>query len=72
MCWTSFIVGICLGGSIGIVVTALLVAAKRRDVEDHSTQPPMDYAVMNEIEEVQGELSHLPEPETYFDRYPHS
>ena len=72
MFWTGLIVGIFLGASIGIVVAGVVVSAKRRDAEDHSTQTPMDYSVMDEIEEVQGELPPLPKPVTYLDRYPHS
>ena len=72
MFWTGFLVGIFVGANIGVVVACLLSSAKRRVVEDHSTQNSMDCAVMDEIEEVQDELPPLPKPVTYFDRYPHS
>jgi hypothetical protein len=52
MFWTGLIVGIFLGASIGIVVAGVVVSAKRRDAEGHSTQTPMDYAVMDKVEEV--------------------
>ena len=72
MFWTVFILGIFVGTSIGIVVAGMVISAKRNKAEDHSTQTPMDYSVMDEIEEVQGELPPLPKPVTYLDRYPHS
>ena len=72
MVWTSFFIGIFVGANIGVLVAGMLYAAKRHDAEDHSTQTPMDYAVMGEIEEIQGELPPLPKPVTYLDRYPHS
>jgi hypothetical protein len=61
-----------LGASIGIVVAGVVVSAKRRDAEDHPSETSMDHAVMDEVEEVQGELPPLPKPVTYLDRYPHS
>ena len=72
MFWTSFFVGIFLGANIGMLVAGILYAAKRREAEDHSSETPIDHAVMDEVEEVPGELPPLPKPETYFDRYPHS
>jgi hypothetical protein len=72
MFWTGLIVGIFLGANIGIVVAGILSAAKRREAEDHSSETSMDHAVMDEVEEVQGELPPLPKPVTYLDRYPHS
>jgi hypothetical protein len=72
MCWTGLIVGIFLGAGIGIVVAGILSAVKRREAEDHSSETPIDHALMDEVEEVPDELPPLPKPETYFDRYPHS
>jgi gas vesicle protein len=72
MFWTGLFIGIFLGANIGIVVAGLLFSPKKNDAENHSTQTPMDYAVMDEIEEVQGEQPPLPKPVTYLDRYPHS
>ena len=72
MCWTGLIVGIFLGAGIGIVVAGMVVSAKRKDAEDHSTEISNNYDVMDEIEEVSDELPPLPKSETYFDRYPHS
>lgn len=72
MFWTSFFIGIFVGANIGVLVAGMLYAKKRHDAEDQSTQTPMDYAVMDQIEEVQGELPPLPKPVTYLDRYPHS
>ena len=72
MFWTGFFLGIFLGANIGVVVAGMLFAAKRREAEEHSGETPMDHAVMDEIEEVQGELPPLPKPVTYLDRYPHS
>jgi len=72
MFWIGFIVGIFLGANIGIVVAGLLISAKKNDAEDPKTQSPMDYAVMDEVEEVQGEMPALSKPVTYLDRYPHS
>ena len=72
MCWTGFVAGMLVGACIGIVVAGILFAAKRRETEDHSSETPNDDAVMDEVEEVLYDLSPLPKPETYFDRYPHS
>ena len=57
---------------MGIVVACILSAVKRREAEDHSSETPIDHALMDEVEEVPDELPPLPEPETYFDKYPHS
>jgi hypothetical protein len=72
MCWTGLIVGIFFGAGLGIVVAGILFAVKRREAEDHSSETPIDHAAMDEVEEVPDELPPLPEPETYFDKYPHS
>jgi len=72
MCWTGLIVGLFFGAGLGIVVAGILSAVKRREAEDHSSETPIDHAAMDEVEEVPDELPPLPEPETYFDKYPHS
>jgi hypothetical protein len=72
MFWTGFLVGIFVGANIGVVVACILSATKRHEAEDHSSETSMDRAVMDEVEEVQGELPPLPKPLTYLDRYSHS
>lgn len=73
MFWTGLIVGIFLGANLGIVIAGLLFAAKRRNAENHSSQTPMDQAVIDKDEEVQGDLlPPLAKPVTYLDRFPHS
>ena len=72
MVWTSFFIGVFVGANIGVVVAGMLFAAKRREAEDHSSENPIEHAVMDEAEEVPDEMPPLPKPETYFDRYPHS
>ena len=72
MFWTGLLVGIFVGANIGVVVACILSATKRHEAEDHSSETSMDCAVMDEVEEVQGELPPLPKPLTYLDRYSHS
>jgi len=71
MFWTGFVVEIFLGANIGVVVAGLF-AAKRREAENHSSETTMDHAVIDEVQELQGELPPLHKPVTYLDRYPHS
>ncbi|HSN23219.1 MAG TPA: hypothetical protein VLS45_03475 [Methylomicrobium sp.] len=72
MFWTGFILGIFLGANLGIVIAGMLAAAKRNDAENLSSETTMDVALMDEVEEIPGEMPPLPEPVTYLDRYPHS
>jgi hypothetical protein len=72
MCWTGIIVGMIAGVCIGVMIAARLSAAERHEAEDHSRETPIDLAMIDGAEEVPDELSPLPKPETYFDRYPHS
>jgi hypothetical protein len=72
MCWTGVIVGMFVGAGIGIMIAGIMSAAHRREAEDHSSENPIDHAVMDEVEEALYELPPLQKPETYFDRYPHS
>jgi hypothetical protein len=72
MFWTGFILGVYLGANLGIVVAGMLAAAKRNDAENLSIETAMDYAVMDEVEEIPGEMPPLHRPVTYLDRYPHS
>jgi hypothetical protein len=61
-----------VGAGIGIMIAGIMSAAHRREAEDHSSENPIEHAVMDEDEEVQGELPPLPKAVTYLDRYPHS
>jgi hypothetical protein len=72
MFWTGFILGIFLGANLGLVVAGMLAAAKRNDAGNLSSETTMDVAVMDEVEEIAGEMPPLPKPVTYLDRYPHS
>jgi len=72
MFWTGFIFGIFLGANLGLVVAGMLAAAKRNDAGNLSSETTMDVAVMDEVEEIAGEMPPLPKPVTYLDRYPHS
>ena len=72
MFWTGFIIGAFVGANIGVVVAGLLVSAKKNDAQDHLSETLMDQVVMDEVQEVQGELPTLPKPITYLDSYPHS
>ena len=72
MFWTGFIIGIFLGANLGLVVAGMLAAAKRNDAGNLSSETTMDVAVMDEVEEIAGEMPPFPKPVTYLDRYPHS
>jgi len=72
MFWTGFFIGIFIGANIGVVVAGLLVSAKKKDAKNHSSEIRMEYAVIDEIQEDQGELPSPHKPVTYLDRYPHS
>ena len=72
MFWTGFILGIFLGANLGIVIAGMLAAAKRNDAGNLSSKTTMDVSVMDEVEEIAGEMPPLPKPVTYLDRYPHS
>lgn len=76
MCWTGIILGTIAGTiagvCIGVMIAGRLSAAKGREAEDHSRETPIDFAIIDGTEEVPDELSPLPKPETYFDKYPHS
>ena len=72
MFWTGVIVGMFVGAGIGIMIAGIMSAAKRREAEDHSSENPIEHAVMDEAEEVPDEMLPLHKAVTYFDRYPHS
>ena len=72
MFWTGFILGIFLGANLGIVVAGMLAAAKINDAGNLSSETTMDVTVMDEVEEIAGEMPPLPKPVTYLDRYPNS
>jgi hypothetical protein len=72
MCWTAIIVGTIAGFCIGVMIAVRLSAAKGCEAEDNSRETPIDFAIIDGAEEIPDELSPLPKPDTYFDRYPHS
>ena len=72
MFWTGFIFGIFLGANLGLVVAGMLAAAKINDAGNLSSKTTMDVSVMDEVEEIAGEMPPLPKPVTYLDRYPNS
>lgn len=71
MFWIGLVVGIFLSANIGIVVATLIIA-KGCSAKSHADEPPIDSAVEDEFEDVQGELPPIPKSVTYLDRYPYS
>ena len=57
MLWIVFIAGIFIGANIGIVVTCIMVSAKKRDAMVRQHNHHVEYAIMDEVRDLESKRS---------------
>ena len=57
MLWIVFIAGIFLGANVGIVVTSMMVSAKKRDGMVHQDNNHIEYALIEELRDIRSKGS---------------
>ena len=52
MLWIVFIAGMFVGANIGVVVSCMMVSAKKRDAMVHQHNHHVEYAIMDELQDL--------------------
>ena len=57
MLWIVFIAGIFLGANVGIVLTCIMVSAKKRDAMVCQHNQHVEFAIMDELQDLRSKRS---------------